>query len=234
LVKIVQKKVQVLNINGIEYPLHIFIEHRNGVRCSITKKSINIRIPILFDTALQTSEIQKMIDWAENKIRNRKEIKIKRNAYFHLQEIQLIGITFVLHFHTSSKKQFGEIIQKEIHLYLHSENDFETIEKILYQTIAPYFHNWLQINIPIINQNTINKKIASLSVKNVSSKWGSCSNKGELIFTIRLALKPLWIINYVIIHELCHLEELNHSKRFWHLVSKHFPDYKKAHLFLKT
>jgi predicted metal-dependent hydrolase len=233
-VKIAQKKVQVLNINGIEYPLHIFIEHRNGVRCSITKKSINIRIPILFDTALQASEIQKMIHWAENKIRNRKEIKIKRNAYFHLQEIQLIGITFVLHFHLGIKKKFGEIIQNEIHLYIHSENDFETIEKILYQTIAPYFHNWLQINIPIINQNTINKKISSLSVKNVSSKWGSCSNKGELIFTIRLALKPLWIINYVIIHELCHLEELNHSKRFWHLVSKHFPDYKKAHLFLKT
>jgi predicted metal-dependent hydrolase len=65
----------------------------------------------------------------------------------------------------------------------------------------------------------------------VSSKWGSCSNKGELIFSIRLALKPLWIINYVIIHELCHLEELNHSKRFWQLVSKHFPDYKKRIYF---
>jgi predicted metal-dependent hydrolase len=233
-VKIAHKKVQVLNINGIEYPLHIFIEHRSSVRCSITKKSINIRVPILFDEALQVSETKKMMHWAENKIRNRKDIGIKQKKFYHLQEIQLIGISFFLHFHTSSKKQFGEIIQNEIHLYIHSENDFETIEKMLYQTIGPYFHNWLQRNIPIINLNTINKKTSSLSIKNVSSKWGSCSNKGELIFSIRLALKPLWIINYVIIHELCHLEELNHSKRFWQLVSKHFPDYKKAHLFLKT
>lgn len=232
--KTLQKKNQVLNIDGVKYPLHIFIEHRNGVRCSITKKSINIRIPILFDTEQQATELDKMIYWAENKIRNRKEISIKQKTYRHLQEISITGRIYVLHLNIIDKKTFGEIKQNEIHLFIPSENDHETIEKVLYQTIAPYFHNWLGQNIPVINHNTINKKIASISVKNETSKWGSCSNKGELIFTIRLALKPLWIINYVIIHELCHLEELNHSKRFWHLVSNHFPDYKKAHLYLKT
>jgi predicted metal-dependent hydrolase len=233
-VKIAHKKVQVLNINGIEYPLHIFIEHRSSVRCSITKKSINIRVPILFDEALQVSETKKMMHWAENKIRNRKDIGIKKKKFYHLQEIQVFGKTFQLHLHKNDKKQYGQLLQNQIHLFVSDPDQFDELEKLLYQTISPFFYQWLQEYVYLVNKNTLNKKINSISVKNVTSKWGSCSNKGELIFSIRLALKPLWIINYVIIHELCHLEELNHSKRFWQLVSKHFPDYKKAHLFLKT
>ena len=55
---------------------------------------------------------------------------------------------------------------------------------------------------------------------------GSCSLKKNINISLRLLFAPEKVINYVILHELCHLRELNHSYRFWSLVEQHMPDYK--------
>ena len=65
------------------------------------------------------------------------------------------------------------------------------------------------------------------------NKWGSCSNKGVLSFNWRLVFTPQKILNYVIIHEMCHLLEMNHSKKFWSLVENLCSDYKLHKLWLR-
>ncbi|OGZ65594.1 MAG: hypothetical protein A3C06_00680 [Candidatus Taylorbacteria bacterium RIFCSPHIGHO2_02_FULL_46_13] len=72
-----------------------------------------------------------------------------------------------------------------------------------------------------------NLKINKISVKNQKTRWGSCSKKGNLNFNYRVALLPPHLADYVIVHELCHLGEFNHSVNFWKLLSKTIPDYKK-------
>lgn len=70
-------------------------------------------------------------------------------------------------------------------------------------------------------------EINRVAIKNTSTRWGSCSSKKNLNFHYKIIyLKPEQA-DYLIVHELCHLGELNHSKRFWLLVSKTIPDYKK-------
>lgn len=66
------------------------------------------------------------------------------------------------------------------------------------------------------------------------SKWGSCSFRGELTFNYLLAQCPDAVIDYVIIHELCHRIFLNHSKEFWKTVERFCPDYKIRLKWLKT
>ena len=64
-------------------------------------------------------------------------------------------------------------------------------------------------------------------------RLGSCSAKGNLNFNWRLIMAPQDIINYVVVHELMHLVEKNHSKRFWHKVSELFPNFKQARKWLR-
>ena len=73
-----------------------------------------------------------------------------------------------------------------------------------------------------------------VTVRNQRTRWGSCSSKGSLNFNCLLALAPEPVRRYVVIHELCHLKEMNHSPAFWKLVASEMPDYQNARKWLKT
>jgi predicted metal-dependent hydrolase len=72
-----------------------------------------------------------------------------------------------------------------------------------------------------------------VSVRNQRSCWGSCSAKRNLNFNYRLLFLPAPLLDYVVVHELCHLGALNHSKNFWHLVSQTLPAFKELERELK-
>ena len=72
-----------------------------------------------------------------------------------------------------------------------------------------------------------------ISVKNQKTRWGSCSRKGNLNFNYKILFLPEKSADYIIVHELCHLGELNHSKRFWDLVAKVMPDYSEIRKDIK-
>ena len=72
-----------------------------------------------------------------------------------------------------------------------------------------------------------------IAIRAQHTRWGSCSSKGNLNFNCLLALVPPEVLDYVVVHELCHRKELNHSSHFWAEVGKILPDYKQRRKWLK-
>lgn len=72
-----------------------------------------------------------------------------------------------------------------------------------------------------------------ISVRDQSSRWGSCSSSGTLCFSWRLIFAPTFVLDYVAAHEVAHLREMNHSQRFWRLVRQTMPDMQRARAWLK-
>jgi len=75
--------------------------------------------------------------------------------------------------------------------------------------------------------DTYGFEVRKIGIRGQYTRWGSCSSKGNLSFNFKLLQFREEVIDYVITHELCHLKEMNHSKKFWMLVGKFCPDYKK-------
>lgn len=79
----------------------------------------------------------------------------------------------------------------------------------------------------------IGVKYNRIAIRCQKTRWGSCSSKQNLNFNCLLMMAPEEVRNYVVIHELCHLKQMNHSRLFWAEVEKAMPDYKKWRKWLK-
>ena len=73
-----------------------------------------------------------------------------------------------------------------------------------------------------------------ITIRNQRTRWGSCSSRGNLNFNCLLMLTPPEVIDYVVVHELCHRKEMNHSGRFWNEVARILPGYAEQEKWLKT
>ncbi|MNE59301.1 WLM domain protein [compost metagenome] len=96
---------------------------------------------------------------------------------------------------------------------------FNSLKKVIAERMPEY-------------QNQLKVKPKSFEIVESRTKWGSCSSDKKLTFNYRLAMAPPEVIDYVIIHELCHLLHMNHDRSFWRRLGSIMPDYKEKEAFL--
>lgn len=113
-------------------------------------------------------------------------------------------------------------------------------EKVLISNLPSELNNYLKEKLYFESYNLLEKcskelniPFQKLTIKSLKSKWGSCSWDNNITINLKLIHLPVHFLEYVVIHESCHLKEKNHSERFWSLVQKYFPEYKKVRSGLK-
>ena len=77
-------------------------------------------------------------------------------------------------------------------------------------------------------------RFGRITLRDTRSRWGSCSERGDLMFSWRLAMAPRHVLHYVAAHEVAHLAEMNHSPEFWAVVARLFPGYEEPRAWLRT
>lgn len=105
-----------------------------------------------------------------------------------------------------------------------SESDIKKLRKLAKEIIPVRVSHYA---------NLLGVTYGRIAIRTQRSRWGSCSAKGNLNFNCLLMRTPLEVIDSVVVHELCHRIEMNHSKRFYDLVYSVFPEYDKWHGWLK-
>jgi predicted metal-dependent hydrolase len=102
-----------------------------------------------------------------------------------------------------------------------SKSDFEQIREKTLDIVGEFLNTFS------------GRKPDSIVIKRQKSVWGTCNSKGKISINVLVGILPRHLFEYVMIHELCHLEHLNHSTEFWNLVSVYIPDWKQRRLHLK-
>ena len=79
-----------------------------------------------------------------------------------------------------------------------------------------------------------NDKVTTIKVKEQKKRWASCTSKNELLFNWRCVMAPVFVLDYIVVHEMCHMEYKNHSKDFWNRVCAVMPDYEVRRSWLRN
>jgi predicted metal-dependent hydrolase len=226
--------------NGLDIPITITIEKRNGWRSSITNKGVNVRISNNYDNNQINETILLAKDWIEKKLVQKdrlKQIFVKKNYKTgDIIRVMDVDITLLVVYNQEYKKHSAKFITNHTLELLLSPTDTalsENVKKLISKIMILKFKNEFARRVREINEIYFKKTINDIRFKYNHSNWGSCSSSGTLNFSSRLLLAPLDVIDYVIIHELSHLIEMNHSDRFWNVVQGAMKDYKSKEKWLK-
>jgi len=246
--RVVSKRIQHRThvVDGVSLPVKYYKElGRRSMRISFGKKAILYRVPMEL-TAVPGKE-DEMWDWFKKSIAK----QIKNNpSLLHKYEIKsykngedyIVGerkYTLRITEDGYRKSLRGQIVGDSIFIQipfgLESQSRNKTIKTLLSRLIAKDFYPSILRRIQELNQQFFGlTNIKKISLKYNTSNWGSCSTSGNVNLSTRLLFAPQAVIDYVIIHELAHFFEHNHSHRFWAKVAGAMPDYQVYEDWLDT
>jgi predicted metal-dependent hydrolase len=159
-----------------------------------------------------------------------KKYKRSKNIKISIHESGRVSVTGPMWVSKKAIEKFVEQkrdwIIKEVEEFKKKHNKEKTL------TTQPSYHNYKARAKKLISARLkhfnefYNFKYEKVIVKQQKTVWGSCSSQKYLNFNYKLYFLPTKMRDYIVVHELCHLKEMNHGKRFWNLVAKTIPDHK--------
>jgi len=204
---------------------------------SILIKDGNVEVKAPFNLMQKEidSFIQKKEKWIKNKILFQKSIKkLPKKKFINGEVFKLLGKDLILKININdTKKTYIKNDYICLDLKNNTKNNKEKIKKELELFFRSFSERILKEK-TLIESKKMNLKVKEIKVRSYKNRWGSCSSNGNISYNWKLIMAPERIINYVIIHELCHLIHFNHSRDYWREVSKKLPNYKENKEWLKS
>lgn len=201
-------------------------KRKNTYLC-ISQGELLVRI----SSSLSLKNAEKIIlekqEWILSKLIKHSTLKTEI-SYDNNSEINIFGQAYTIEIINNAKNNNAEIIGNKLVVYL-SRGEVKTIinkflRKIFQKKLNECFEHFC--NITRLKPNKV-------TAKKLSRSWGRCSSEANISISNKLVHYPLAALDYVVLHEICHLKFMNHSKEFWSLVEYYMPEYKEVRNLLK-
>lgn len=223
-----------IKIENKEISIKIIRKNRKTISIKILSRTeIIISAPLFINDEKIKEVIKSKENWITEKL---KAIQVEEKTDFR-EGILFLGISYSVIIHNVKHNSLKLIFDKNNFNVYVPEN---LTEEDRHANIKGLFIKWYIDNARKIFQdkvkfysNILKVTPKRIAIKDQKSRWGSCSSKGNINLNYRLVMAPMEVMDYVIVHELCHLIHLNHSKEFWALVKEVFPNYLKCKEWLK-
>lgn len=235
------RKDMLLRIGRQQVPTRIYIENRDNVRASLGKKRAILRMPNHLPLAEQQEMLDSFEEWVSERLKNCEAFysHFVLRDYKDGDQLTVGKRTYQLQIRKEDRKTStarvlpGSVIALTLSQQ-HAEHELSKVmQHLLSRAVARDFLPEITERVHRLNDEYFRQPIGKVSLKYNHSNFGSCSEKGNINLSTRLLFAPDEIIDYVIIHELAHRIEMNHSPRFWKLVAKAMPNYKQQEAWLK-
>lgn len=235
------KELLTIEIRGHQFPFEIVREARRNWRISLARDTIRLRVPKR-KMALDRNPRIWAREWLENHFDRRPELfaRYTKPLPYSGQIYATIFGPIKLQFQKGLiKKPTGKLSRDGLlTLRIPSIWDQEDLRKemraVVSRSLAIELKPHFEARVADLNSRHFRYVYNKVTLKYNHSNWGSCSAKKNLNFSTRLLLAPAEVVDYVILHELAHLEILNHSRSFWDLVSTVCPDFRVHAAWLKS
>ncbi|MBR5127551.1 MAG: M48 family metallopeptidase [Roseburia sp.] len=218
----------------------IFQYETETIEVSIIKsnrKSLSIAIQpegSLFVKAPVALSDDEILKWIKSKtawiIRQREKLLNQQRVnppkrYVTGEKFSYLGCEYELEIRISEGRAgLVRILENKLVVFSKTDSE-ETVQKILNSWYVEQAKIWIPKRVRFF-AGLMRESYKNITIKNQKKRWGSCSSDRNLNFNWRLIMMPEDVIDYVVVHELCHLKQMNHSKAFWNEVEKMLPDYK--------
>lgn len=200
-----------------------FIERSKRKTLSLTilkNGNVIVKAPISMRDEVINRFVEDKQAWIREKLTNIKETQNKFEDVISLNKCLIFGNKYKI-----IKADVKQIqTDNNFVLYVPAKLEGEKLTKAISTWLKKLAKKVLGERLEFI-ENRINLKSSSLKIGDSRGRWGSCNSYGNIILNYRVVMLPPDIIDYVIVHELCHLLELNHSKKFWENVARFLPDF---------
>ena len=211
---------------------------RTDRRKTATVKVERGRVAVVVPKATSTSRIESLIaektPWIKQKLLlHRQQIEVKPKEYVSGECFTYLGRNYRLKVIAGSRREVKLLNGRLVVSLPTGTRSPEAIRAALEQWYIEHAKQKLQEKVDRYAKR-LELKPAKLNVRSFKSRWGSCSVKGDLTLNWRVIIAPQRIVDYVVVHELCHLRHHDHSPQFWSSVEHVLPDYRECREWLKA
>lgn len=230
----------IIQSGGLEIPVDIFLERRRDTRFGLTGKRATLRVPVGVSADFIREQLAKLEIWVAQVFDQKPNMRhpFEHKAY-QTGDLLVVGkrsyrLDIVVEERaTHTARLIGDAIHLQLSAKASATHLQKSIKTLLSRVVAGDFYPEIYQRVHNWNDRTFRKHIKSVNLKYNHSNWGSCSAHSNVNLSTRLLFAPEDVQDYVILHELAHLVELNHSDRFWSLVEYYMPNYQEKERWLK-